>query len=204
MKRVADRHEGMVDDLEQRLWNLRNKRWKCNYHFTFADQCLPCKENMCEYHTMVMKGPKKRNLSWGCQKCKEIRLKRFAPLVEASQQPVPPSKCEEKPPEPESAIPAPKKATPRYKPVVRSTAASKKKKPVQRITKISWCDNHRVARGKCRQCIGKDFTCRTHTAIAKRCPNCHVSSKPGTLPTWILQCRATKKSSKKPEAESPQ
>ena len=127
MKRVADRHEGMVDDLEQRLWNLRNKRWKCNYHFTFADQCLPCKENMCEYHTMVMKGPKKRNLSWGCQKCKEIRLKRFAPLVEASQQPVPPSKCEEKPPEPESAIPAPKKAAPRYKPVVRSTAASKKK-----------------------------------------------------------------------------
>lgn len=206
--RKADRHEGMMEAGGQRRWSKSSKRWRCVSHFAFSDHCVPCKQTMCEYHTIIMEKTKVKNMSWGCQKCKDIRAKKFAAVAgESLEVPVPPKarSSEGLSAAAVAAKPAKKKASaPRYKPVAHCAGTAGKKKSAPRITTIAWCDNHRVARGKCRQCIGKDYTCRVHALVAKQCASCRVSSKPGTLPKWILQCKATKRLSKKPGEESRQ
>lgn len=187
---LKDRKDGDADALGMRVWDKKLSRWRCKVHRLIDGRCKECAAVKCAFHAEQSTG---RDRSWACQKCCTVRQKTF--IDEDEKEKEVEKKKEEKKPE---RVVAKTKAKSMRGP------AGKKKTATVKIPTVLWCDNHRLERNKCRQCVANVVTCKRHMAIAKKCAMCQVSLKNGKLPTWLARSMGSSKLSKVQGTESPQ
>jgi len=202
-----DRKDGDADALGMRVWDKKLNRWRCMIHRLIDGRCKQCAAVKCTFHAAQTTG---RDRSWACQKCCTVRRKTFIDEDEEE-------KVVEKKEQVEQGVERAAETT-KTRAKVKTKTKTKgkrgsgrltggpagKKRAMTKIPTVLWCDNHRLERNKCKQCVANVVTCKRHMATAKKCAVCQVSLKNGKLPTWLARSMGSSKQLKLQETESPQ
>lgn len=196
-----DRKDGDADALGMRVWDKKLNRWRCMIHRLIDGRCKQCAAVKCTFHAAQTTG---RDRSWACQKCCTARRKTFINEDEEEKKVV----------KKEQAAQEVRKVAEKTKVKTNTKGKEKrgrltgdpagKKRAMTKIPTVLWCDNHRLERNKCKQCVANVVTCKRHMAMAKKCAVCQVSLKNGKLPTWLARSMGSSKQPKLQGTESPQ